>query len=122
MDHWKIFDEIIEEEKIHVDSIDTLGCTHKLTTRMTEYNVCCVDCGLVIFEPEIPYIYYKMLKNKIKKNLSKIKKEEKALRYKNIKSHDVLYKSLTNFLGKEKLYLFYKSKVERLFFFLLSNP
>ena len=39
----------------------------------------------------MPYIYYKMINNKIKKDLSKIKKEEKESRYKNIRSQDEMY-------------------------------
>ena len=34
MDHWKIFDDVIEEEKIQNEFYE--GCFHKLTAKMTE--------------------------------------------------------------------------------------
>ena len=81
-DNWKIFDDLTlrildsEENKIFKvnegDEVDNSGCNHKDTTRITEYKVCCIECGLMIFEPVIPYAYTKQINNKIKKKKVKI--------------------------------------------------
>ena len=118
-DKWKILNEIIfEEEMVPVYCIHTNHCSHKSTTRMTEFKVCCVECGLVIFEPIIPFAYYIKLNKKMKQERCQMRKLEKASKYKKINDKNEVYKSLVEFLGKKKLYLFYKSKVEKLFSFL----
>jgi len=78
------------------------------------------ECRLIIYEPMMTKACYHLMNKKMKKELAQEKRKNKELKYKNIKSKEDMYKSLIEFLGKEKLYLFYKSKVERLFFFLYS--
>lgn len=119
---WMIFDNLEKQEEKDALCI-TYGvkCTHKSTTRITNLKVCCTKCGLVLFDPVIPYVYKQRINRQIKKDLLKNKRLEKELKYQNIKTYDEQYKELTEYLGKKKLYLFYKTKVEKLFFFLFNN-
>jgi hypothetical protein len=120
-DKWIIFDKLLKEDETKdIHTLETLECSHKTTSRMTNERVCCMECGLIIYEPMMTKACYHLMNKKIKKELAQEKRKNKELKYKNIKSKEDMYKSLIEFLGKEKLYLFYKSKVERLFFFLYS--
>ena len=62
-----------------------------------------MECGLVMYDPMMTKAYHHYINKQIKKELSKEKKINKELKYKKIKSKEELYKSLIEFLGKEKL-------------------
>ena len=42
---WETFDTLNEEEIIPVQPMDTKDCSHKSTTRLTQFKVCCIECG-----------------------------------------------------------------------------
>ena len=55
MDHWKEFYNLIQQQSpINEDEKEYTDCFHKIKTRITDFNVCCIECGLMIFDPKIP--------------------------------------------------------------------